>query len=703
MKNTFKIVQYERKVYEPRGEGSRSVAEVIEHLRRFVKKYILKNENITWDTHQSVLALFPDVKVKKETLDCYASSVFKKIKSVYKYSELNDAQKQYVNTKIAKYFVFMRNKCRDIIYNPDIKSETKELAKFFYNENNTKCFGSVLNFPNDDCIYIVNNTPVISLIGWKFADTLDTDKELYKYVTTDFNDVDLSLDAIDPTERFYSQYHYFNESETPYSEPNPNEIYKLTQNNMSDVGGNSDSISGVLSSGNSNNGEQINRVWPKVESEHWETDEADSRSTDTSFTSNTDNNSEAESIEDDFDKDSVNKDSADYSYDDIDELNELSGDSSKEIFDDLANNKSSDDKDGEEQNADAEFPNENDSKNLDNIANNQEAGSSEENEITELEEVSNNHKLCKLILGTILVFLLILLIILLIGYFFPNLRPEFVDEWISDEQSVVDNNRTQMMNNPSAGGVGGIDGGVGDISGGVGGIASGSGLDSGISGGSSSSAGSVAMEGGSSAGSMSMDDGSATSGGDGSSLGGDSTGNSLNSMNGDGNAPINATNTDDNNQQSASKSEDSQFDSSTSEDTKDANNGVSLENLNEPEGKVPDYQKRVATANMENMKLSYIFQNDASSVRVIMSDSNKEVCSINSNLQTIDDKKVLTTNKEETKDKCGFEITKIECNSNFANCYLVFDSMGWRVAVGSSGITNMPKKDTENNSQKNLK
>lgn len=218
----YNIAKYERKNYEPRSEGSGAVVEVVEKLRRFLEKYVLENQNLSWDTHQSILALFADVVVYKDTIECISPGVFRQVKNVYRYSELNDVQKKYVLTKISKYFTFIRNKCKDVLLNPEEKAETKELAKFFYNVSQPKSLGVMLNFPDDSCIYVVNSTPVISLSGWKHVKLSDQVKEIYSLIPEDSEDdeeVNLSVDAVDPIEQYYSTYHYFNENDLPYAHP----------------------------------------------------------------------------------------------------------------------------------------------------------------------------------------------------------------------------------------------------------------------------------------------------------------------------------------------------------------------------------------------------------------------------------------------------------------------------------------------------
>lgn len=208
MADSYKITDYERKNYEPRGEHGRSVDMVKGHLDHFIKKHIFKGESFSQSTKNCILALFSDVVIGEDRLEVFVPGVFRKVKSIRKYSQLTEEQKKYVNVKIGKYFAFIRDKSKKI-YESSTSSEIRDLARYFYNEDNPKSCGVVLDFPSNDCIFVVNTTPVISLIGWRLSNSSEPNNDYLSFVCDKCDGSDLVDFESTPAEKYYSQFNYF--------------------------------------------------------------------------------------------------------------------------------------------------------------------------------------------------------------------------------------------------------------------------------------------------------------------------------------------------------------------------------------------------------------------------------------------------------------------------------------------------------------
>ncbi|MBR1923717.1 MAG: hypothetical protein IJ839_00365 [Ruminobacter sp.] len=168
-----KIHSYERKLYEPLGEHGNSVYERREQLKHFVNTYLLGNRAVTRiDYLQYQALLFSTVVQGDRNIDCFLPHVFPKYDSIERYSELNESRKKEVLDIIAGAFKFLRNRTRMLIEDSKFSNKTsiKEVARFFYNPEREKSLGCFFNIPSyDDCIFVVNGFPVVTLAGWQLT------------------------------------------------------------------------------------------------------------------------------------------------------------------------------------------------------------------------------------------------------------------------------------------------------------------------------------------------------------------------------------------------------------------------------------------------------------------------------------------------------------------------------------------------------
>ena len=168
-----KIHSYERKLYEPLGEHGNSVYERREQLKHFVNTYLLGNRAVTRiDYLQYQALLFSTVVQGDRNIDCFLPHVFPKYDSIERYSELNESRKKEVLDIIAGAFTFLRNRTRMLIEDSKFSNKTsiKEVARFFYNPEREKSLGCFFNIPSyDDCIFVVNGFPVVTLAGWQLT------------------------------------------------------------------------------------------------------------------------------------------------------------------------------------------------------------------------------------------------------------------------------------------------------------------------------------------------------------------------------------------------------------------------------------------------------------------------------------------------------------------------------------------------------
>jgi hypothetical protein len=193
-----KIHSYERKLYEPLGEHGNSVYERREQLKHFVNTYLLGNRAVTRiDYLQYQALLFSTVVQGDRNIDCFLPHVFPKYDSIERYSELNESRKKEVLDIIAGAFTFLRNRTRMLIEDSKFSNKTsiKEVARFFYNPEREKSLGCFFNIPSyDDCIFVVNGFPVVTLVGWQL--TKPTEHRTYPLLSMIDENFDTDTKAI---------------------------------------------------------------------------------------------------------------------------------------------------------------------------------------------------------------------------------------------------------------------------------------------------------------------------------------------------------------------------------------------------------------------------------------------------------------------------------------------------------------------------
>ncbi len=172
-----KIHSYERKLYEPLGEHGNSVYERREQLKHFVNIYLLGDNVVTKEDYWRYQALLFSIVVQGDrNIDCFLPHVFQKFDSIERYSELDENRKKKVLDIIARAFKFLRNRTRKLIEDRKFSSGTSvgEVARFFYNPEREKSLGCFFNIPSyDDCIFLVNGAPVVTLVGWQLTKPIE--------------------------------------------------------------------------------------------------------------------------------------------------------------------------------------------------------------------------------------------------------------------------------------------------------------------------------------------------------------------------------------------------------------------------------------------------------------------------------------------------------------------------------------------------
>lgn len=173
------IVRFEINKFTQLGERGVSAFSRARQLKNYLVRNLLKKFAQLQDSDVKRIAdLFCEEQIVGDSMVCSVNDIKTPIESIIPFYKLSQREKNKVIRYIFNTLSFIRNLAYKKIKETDSR-ELNDILYFFYSKSNPEYnyFGSFLRFPRENCIFLVNGLPVVTM--WGFADFKDSMRELY--------------------------------------------------------------------------------------------------------------------------------------------------------------------------------------------------------------------------------------------------------------------------------------------------------------------------------------------------------------------------------------------------------------------------------------------------------------------------------------------------------------------------------------------